>query len=47
MAPPGETPLHFTCDAAPLVTPVRPLVFTLISYDLVNESPDDQQAARR
>ena len=45
LAPPGETGLHFACDAAPLVTPSRTLWFTLIGYDLVNEPPDDQQAA--
>jgi hypothetical protein len=45
LAPPGETTLYFTCDAAPLVTPIRPLVFKLIGCDLVNEAPADQQAA--
>jgi phosphoglycerol transferase len=45
LAPPGETPFHFACDAAPLITPSHPLYFTLIGYDLVNEPPDDQQAA--
>ena len=39
LAPPGETALHFACDAAPLVTPIHPVVFTLIGYDLVNETP--------
>jgi phosphoglycerol transferase len=47
LAPPGETALYFTCDATPLVTPIRPLVFKLTGYDLVNEAPADQQAASR
>ncbi len=41
LASPGETALHFACDAPPLVTPIHPLVFTLIGFDLVNEPPDD------
>jgi phosphoglycerol transferase len=47
IAPPGETPLHFACGAAPYPSPTHPWVFTLINYDLVNEAPDDQQAASR
>jgi phosphoglycerol transferase len=41
MAPPGENAIHFVCDAAPLAAPEHAVVFALIGYDLVNETPPD------